>query len=266
MGVTLFLFIALVVFLVDYVLMSGVRGKYKDLRQVTDVQKQTLALYKDQINSLETKISDIEEYQKKINTIAGLEESIPMVGEPGVGGPITNQDSFSSSSQAIDLNRLESLNKKAGGIESNLFSLTHHFEDQNLELANTPSISPVLGYWSSSFGMRDDPFTGKRQFHYGVDIATQQGNQIVATADGVVLSTKYGKTGGNTVTIHHPITGYKTIYCHLSKYLVKPGQKVKRGDPIGLVGRTGRAKGPHVHYEVHLNNRRLNPWNYILDR
>ena len=117
---------------------------------------------------------------------------------------------------------------------------------------------------ASAFGWRDDPFTGKRTFHYGIDIATQTGNPIAATADGIVVTTKREKIGGRTIILSHRF-GYQTVYCHLSKFLVKPGQRVKRGDVIGLVGRTGKALGPHVHYEVRVNNKEVNPFYYILE-
>ena len=81
----------------------------------------------------------------------------------------------------------------------------------------------------------------------------------------VVLSLQNDKRGGKTVKLSHPKSGWVTVYCHLSKFNVKAGQKVKRGDVIGLVGQTGRARAPHVHYEVRREGKRYNPWNFILD-
>jgi murein DD-endopeptidase MepM/ murein hydrolase activator NlpD len=117
---------------------------------------------------------------------------------------------------------------------------------------------------SSAYGWRDDPFTGKRAFHHGIDIATNRGNPIYATADGTVIQMRTDKIGGKTIKIKH-MFGYVTIYCHMSEFLVKVGQKVKRGDTIGLVGSTGKARGPHVHYEVQLNGKEKNPYFYILE-
>ncbi|MFW6160456.1 MAG: M23 family metallopeptidase, partial [Acidobacteriota bacterium] len=98
----------------------------------------------------------------------------------------------------------------------------------------------------------------------GIDIATHYGNPVAATADGVVIQTKSEKIGGNTIKISHR-GGYTTIYCHLSKFLVKPGQKIKRGETIGLVGSTGKALGPHVHYEIKRDGKSLNPYYYVLE-
>ena len=100
--------------------------------------------------------------------------------------------------------------------------------------------------------------------HWGLDIVTHPGNPVWATADGTVISTKNDKIGGKTMKINHRGL-YTTVYCHLSEYKVKPGQKVKRGQVIGLVGKTGKVTGPHVHYEVRLNGKKVNPYYYILE-
>ena len=263
-GITAFVFVALTLFLIDYFLMNGTRKKYKKL--LADYQQQgvTLAQYRESIGSLNAKIHDLEGYAKKLNVMAGFKAEDPIEGEPGVGGNSDIPEQNITEPQN-ELSQLDILGKKAEGINRNFDILNNHFENQKLELAQTPSIMPTQGYWSSSYGWRDDPFTGKRTFHRGVDIATQTGNPVLATADGIVIQTKSDKIGGRTIKISHPKTGFVTVYCHLSKYLVKPGQRVKRGDTIGLIGSTGRARGPHVHYEVRLNGKALNPWFYILD-
>lgn len=265
-GITAVLFIALVVFLVDYFMMRGLRQEFKTLSAVKAEQETTLNRYEKSIDELNAKIDVFESYRQKLNVMAGLKSQEVIEIEPGLGGGENGQKvSLPESNHQINLNKLEDINKKADGIENNLNTLTNFYESQMLELAATPSISPTKGYWASPFGWRDDPFTGKRTFHTGVDIATHNGNPVVATADGLVLSTQTDRIGGKTIKISHPNSGYVTIYCHLSKYMVKPGQRVKRGDTIGLVGKTGRTRGPHVHYEVRLNGKRINPWYYILD-
>ncbi len=242
-------------------MMRGTRAKYINLQADFEQKNTTLEKYRDSIDDLNKKISEFETYREKLNIIAGLKSDEIMHDRPGIGGG----QYFGSVNPNSDLGQLQNLGIQAQGLEQNFRLLNSHFSDQAVELAQTPSIAPTQGYWSSPYGYRNDPFTGKRAFHSGVDIATQSGNPIFATADGVVIKTSQDKTGGRTVKISHPKTGYTTIYCHLSKFLVKQGHKVKRGDTIGLVGMTGRARGPHVHYEVHLNNKALNPWYYILD-
>ena len=264
-GLTAVLFITLIVFLVDYSLMNGVRKKHREMSAIKAQQDETLARYEASIGELNEKLETFEKYRKKLNVMAGLKSEEALVQEPGVGGAGSDQEFELPSSHDVNLNRLDTINLKAEGIENNLDTLSRFFENQMLELAATPSIAPTKGYWASPYGWRDDPFTGKRTFHTGVDIATHYGNPIVATADGLVIATEADKTGGKTIKISHTNSGYMTIYCHLSKYLVKQGQRIKRGDAIGLVGKTGRAIGPHVHYEVRLNDKSLNPWYYILD-
>ncbi|MBN1222676.1 MAG: peptidoglycan DD-metalloendopeptidase family protein [Candidatus Aminicenantes bacterium] len=264
-GIASALLISLIIFLVDYFLMRGVRQRYEEMSAVKAQQEQTLARYEASIDELNQKIEIFEKYRKKLNVMAGLKSEEILIQEPGVGGAGNDQEFPLPSSHEVNLNRLDTISVKADGIENNLSTLSSFFESQMLELAATPSIAPTKGYWASPYGWRDDPFTGKRAFHPGVDIATHYGNPIVSTADGLVIATMSDKVGGKTVKISHPNSGYVTIYCHLSKFLVKQGQRVKRGDTIGLVGKTGRARGPHVHYEVRLNGKRLNPWSYILD-
>jgi murein DD-endopeptidase MepM/ murein hydrolase activator NlpD len=263
-GFTAFLFIIFTLFLIDYILMNGTRSKHKKLMADYEEQSMTLSQYKESIDSLNAKIQNFERYTKKLNIMAGFKAEEMIQGEPGVGGSSDLPEQIISEPQG-DLSHLDELGEKAEGIDKNFEVLNHHFENQKSELAQTPSIMPTQGYWSSPYGWRNDPFTGKRSFHQGVDIATQHGNPVIATADGIVIQTKSDKIGGRTLKISHPKTGFITVYCHLSKYLVKPGQRVKRGDTIGLIGSTGKSRGPHVHYEVRLNGKSLNPWYYILD-
>lgn len=264
-GIFAVFFITLSVFLVDYFMMRGVRQEYKELRAIKDKQDETLARYEASISELNAKIESFEKYRKQLNVMAGLKSEEVLELEAGVGGAGDDQEMEIPSTHEINLEKLDTINRRADGIDNNLNTLRSFFESQSLELAATPSISPTKGYWASPFGYRDDPFTGKRTFHPGVDIATHYGNPVVATADGLVIARQKDKVGGNTIKISHPNSGYVTVYCHLSKFLVKNGQRVKRGEAIGLIGKTGRARGPHVHYEVRLNGKRLNPWYFILD-
>ncbi len=129
---------------------------------------------------------------------------------------------------------------------------------------------PVYGRITSGFGMRIDPFNGKWAFHSGVDIKGRIGLPIRATADGIVKSIGYNRGYGKYVIIYHG-RGFSTLYAHLYKIKVKRWQRVKRGDIIGLMGNTGRSTGPHLHYEVRVGNRPVNPLkfmklNRIMDR
>ena len=265
-GCAAFLTLLLIIFLIDYWTMNVTRQKYKDLLLANQQQKETIVQYQQSINQLKTIISNFENYAKKINIMAGL-KSPDVLKEVGIGDYNVTDGQVNSLAEpppSVGLDQLKEITQKATGIEKNLTTLVQFFENQSLKLAATPSIWPTKGWVTSAFGWRDDPFTGKRAFHKGIDIATNLGNPVVATADGVVVQRKIEKIGGRTIIISHR-GGYTTVYCHLNKFLVKPGQRVKRGDVIGEVGKTGKALGPHVHYEVRVNGKPVNPYYYILE-
>ena len=255
----------LTILVVDYVLMCGIRGDFKQLQASHAEQAQVLENYRSSIGDLEATIQAFDTYRTKLNIMAGLKSEETLEGEPGVGGPGDGQLTVEPNLD-LGLTRLQDIRSQAEGIGDNMISLSRYFEDQNAVLAQTPSIMPARGFMSPGFKYRNDPFTGQWIFHPGLDIATQHGNPIFATADGIVLACKTEKRGGKTVKLSHPLTGWVTVYCHLSEFEVKTGQKVKRGDVIGLIGQTGRARAPHVHYEVRKDGKRFNPWNFILDQ
>lgn len=124
--------------------------------------------------------------------------------------------------------------------------------------AATPSIWPVPGWLSSSYGSRRDPFTGSRDFHPGLDISADSGVPVRATADGTVVTARASGNYGNLVALDHGF-GIATRYGHLSRFEVSEGQRVKRGEIVGYVGSTGRSTSPHVHYELTLDGRPANP-------
>jgi murein DD-endopeptidase MepM/ murein hydrolase activator NlpD len=144
------------------------------------------------------------------------------------------------------------------GLESRLRYVRRDVERREELAAATPSIWPAHGWLSGSFGGRPDPFTGAPAFHQGLDISTDKGQPVYATADGIVESASYVGDYGNLLVLKHGF-GLSTRYGHLSAFRVKPGQSVKRGDVIGIVGATGRATGPHLHYEILANGALLNP-------
>jgi murein DD-endopeptidase MepM/ murein hydrolase activator NlpD len=125
-----------------------------------------------------------------------------------------------------------------------------------------PNLWPVEGQVTGSFGERIDPFNGEGAFHSGVDIASSYGTPVVAPADGVVMMTETLGGYGKTVMIDHG-NGISTRYAHLSGYAVTADQHVHRGDVIGYVGESGRSTGPHLHYEVRINNTPVNPYKYL---
>jgi murein DD-endopeptidase MepM/ murein hydrolase activator NlpD len=144
------------------------------------------------------------------------------------------------------------------GLESRLRSVRSNVERREALASSTPSIWPAHGWLTGMFGGRSDPFSGEPAFHQGLDISTEKGQPVYATADGTVETASYTGDYGNLIVIKHGF-GLVTRYGHLSRYNVKPGTQVKRGDVIGFVGATGRATGAHVHYEILANGQLINP-------
>jgi murein DD-endopeptidase MepM/ murein hydrolase activator NlpD len=148
--------------------------------------------------------------------------------------------------------------------EQSFEELTEAIQHRRAKWASTPSIWPVRGWVTSGFGRRLSPFTGEPAMHRGVDISVPANTPIVAPANGTVASAGWDGGLGNAIKINHGY-GYETIFGHLNKVLVRPGQRVKRGQPIGLVGNTGFSTGPHLHYQVQVNLVATNPLRYILN-
>jgi murein DD-endopeptidase MepM/ murein hydrolase activator NlpD len=262
--------------LVDYVRMSIVRGRYKALKAEAVEQKTAIARYEKSISELQATIQHFESYTKKLNVMAGLKSPEVLTAPAGVGGggPVEEEEPepeiepssspYKGGPQVVSQGTIQSLSLKARSIESNLNSLLNFFESDSLRLASTPSIMPAAGWMSSVFGHRNDPFTEAWTMHWGIDVSTNIGNPIVATADGIVIKVQSDKYLGKNVTISHG-NGFTTVYGHMSNFAVKAGQKVKRRDIIGYIGQTGKAAGPHVHYEVHRDGKRVDPRNYLLE-
>ena len=144
------------------------------------------------------------------------------------------------------------------GLESRLRYVRRDVERREALAASTPSIWPAHGWLTGTFGGRSDPFTGEPGYHQGLDISTEKGQPVFATADGAVEGASYTGDYGNLIVLTHGF-GLVTRYGHLSSFAVKPGQTVKRGAVIGYVGATGRATGSHLHYEILANGKLINP-------
>ncbi|MBZ0253175.1 MAG: M23 family metallopeptidase [Candidatus Methylomirabilis sp.] len=215
----------------------------------------------------------IRSFNTKLKVLANLQFTEQRETEflQGVGGPAADQASLL---QLLDENieeqtrkmrlQLEDIYLEARIQREAIAELKDFLATKSSLLASTPSIWPVSGWVSSYYGPRVSSFGERWEFHRGLDIAARTGNVIVAPADGVVvLAERYGGYG-NLVVIDH---GYETVtrYGHLSKFLTKAGARVKRGDSIGEVGSTGRSTGPHLHYEVRLAGKPVDPQRYILN-
>jgi len=181
---------------------------------------------------------------------------------PPVGGPQAATDQPSTRMPDF-LATLDDLTVELDDRTRQLTVLEHLLMDRTLRERVIPSGRPVTEGWlSSNFGKRADPFTGKQEYHKGVDFAGKEGADVLAVGDGVVTWSGKRSGYGNLVEINHG-NGYVTRYGHNSKPLVKVGDTVKKGQMIALMGSTGRSTGPHVHFEVLRNGKPVNPSRYL---
>jgi murein DD-endopeptidase MepM/ murein hydrolase activator NlpD len=214
-----------------------------------------------QIQSLEGVVDDLGERAKLDPAAASAMRKLPAaVKQRAAGGPVAT--SMLSSVLSTPLTSPEdtfgALRDLLQGLESRLNFVRHDVERREALASATPSIWPTHGGLTSFFGGRSDPFTGEPAYHQGIDISTEKGEPVVATADGVIDTASYSGDYGNLIVIKHDF-GLTTRYGHLSAFSVKPGQAVKRGDILGYVGSTGRSTGAHLHYEILVNGRLINP-------
>lgn len=173
----------------------------------------------------------------------------------GTGTPVAANDFWFDG-------EVRSLRSRTQRLDASLELLDRAFDDRRSLLAATPDRLPVDGWFSHGFGWRKDPFTGKREFHRGLDIVAAGGTEVHAPADGEVVRAMRWGNYGKVVDVDHG-HGFVTRYAHLSRIEVAEGDAIRRGDLLGLVGSTGRSTGPHLHYEVFQDGRRVNPWGYI---
>ena len=257
----------------DYLTISFNKEKMRRLEKQNIVKAEQIETLTATVKSLEVDLEKMKEYKEKIMIASGLTSPYALK-EVGSGGFIENIDSKNISKDSINVikgkkgknlvSKTKTIRDDANKIVNTLKYVYSVIDKQKVRLASTPSIWPTKGYLTDTYGWRIHPFTGKRSFHYGQDIATQLGNSVVATANGFVLVAEHRDVLGNLIIIDHGF-GYLTWYGHLASFNVKVGQRVKRGQVIGAVGNTGRSNAPHLHYEVRVFGKPQNPMNYIID-
>ena len=256
---TVVLALGLAGLITDYVLTNLDQNELKRLQVENLSQREELHRLVVKLEDLRQEIVVLAQNDAKVRVMAKLSapKSDSMVG---VGGPATQEDvnrEFSDIQQRIDEVRRQIDLRRESQEE-----IQGILNDQRSLLAAKPGGWPVKGWLTSSFGMRRDPFNGRRKMHEGLDIAARTGTSVTATADGIVSSVKTEPGYGKVVILDHGY-GYRTIYGHNSRYYVKVGQRVRRGERIAAVGNTGRSTGSHVHYEIRLNGVPVNPRKYL---
>src|SRR5262252_3999512 len=222
-----------------------------------------LAATKEQYRQLQTTVSDTNQRLDSLQSLAtevamtyGVLRYHPAAFDVS-DNPVTPADAFDRSVEQYTF-----LKKNAAAIAISSGGLRLMPSFSFADSTYTPAIWPVLGHITDSFGERLDPFSGEGAFHTGVDVASDYGAAVHATADGVVTIAENHAGYGRLVVIDHGF-GITTWYAHLSAYSAVVGSRVKRGEVVGYTGISGRSTGPHVHYEVRVNNAPVNPWRYM---
>ena len=263
----------------DYFSLQKKAASVRDLSDTIASQQGTLGEQQEQIknlaeriNLMKTQLLALHEFEKKIRVIADLENDSESPGLFGIGGvpldEIEARAGMENRQNALVREMHHQLNLLDSGFctqEDGFSSLLDCLEDKRRLLASTPAIRPVNGGWiTSRFEYRKSPFTGRREFHHGLDIAASIDTPVIASADGKIIycGTKGGL--GKAVIVDHG-RGIMTRYGHLNKIVAKKGDTVNREDILGMVGNTGQSTGPHLHYEVRVNGVPVDPEKYILN-
>jgi murein DD-endopeptidase MepM/ murein hydrolase activator NlpD len=258
------------------VIYSGHRWQEGKVAQISALQSEIEAR-DNEFSRLQQEYSILENLEDKLRTIAGLkprERSNLDASAGGQGGAYLDApESMTPSSletlphESAEALKPDELLTALLELEDSFSEILDVFERESTRLSSIPSINPAASQeaWiSSGFGYREDPFSGTRRFHDGCDIVAPRGTPVIAPADGIVTFAGWSDGLGRTIKIEHGY-GYSTMYGHNDKLHVKKGDLVKRGDLIANLGSSGRSTGPHLHYEVHLNDRLVNPYKYVVE-
>ncbi len=260
---------ATMVFVTPLLLLLGTRGASQaelvalrsaneTLRIENDSYRDATGELTDQVASLQTALTQLNE-QTELDpaTKAAIERLPALIRARAAGGGYATTSRTAAPAVTAD-NAIGILRDLVGIFESGLASVKSRVDREQALIRASPTSWPVMGWLSSTFGPRKDPFTGEPDSHPGLDISAAQGTPVKATADGTVESAGYNGNYGNSILITHGF-GIATRFGHLSQLAVRAGQEVKRGEIIGYVGATGRATSPHLHYEILLNGQPSNP-------
>ncbi|RLD58435.1 MAG: M23 family peptidase [Bacteroidetes bacterium] len=262
---------ATVVIFIAYTFIDSPKEKMQK-REISQLRYQ-YQLMGDRLNNMEKVLDDIQDRDDNIYRVIFEAEPIPSsVRKAGYGGVdryakfegYKNSDVIVATAQKLDRIASELIVQSKSYDE--VFEMA---KNKTAMLASIPAIQPVsnknLKRLSSYYGYRTDPMYKVRKFHAGLDFSAPTGTEIYATGDGVVKEIKHSRRGyGNRLVIDHGF-GYETMFAHISKFKVKKGQKVKRGQVIATVGNTGKSTAPHLHYEVIKNGKSVNPIYYFFN-
>lgn len=238
------------------------------LREKESMQSQ-LEILNQQVDQMQIVMTDLQQRDDNLYRVLFGAEPIPLSIRQGTQHKI---DYYDSIAKMTDSQLAAELAQKVDMLAKELYTQAKSYDEvlemaknQEIRMENIPAIQPVMNKdlkrVASGYGMRIDPVYHVRKFHQGMDFSAPIGTEIYATGNAKVKFSGWKQGYGNTVILDHGF-GYETLYAHLYKSLVRKGQKVRRSDIIALVGNTGKSTGPHLHYEVRLNGKPVDPRNY----
>ena len=238
------------------------------LREKASLESQ-LEVLNNQVDQMQVVMTDLQQRDDNLYRVLFGAEPIPLSVRQGAQRKIDYYEQLAqmtNSELAADLSLKVDLLEKEMYVQAKSYDeVAQMAKEQEIRMENIPAIQPVMNKdlkrVASGYGMRIDPVYHVRKFHQGMDFTAPTGTEVFATGNAKVDFAGWKQGYGNTVILDHGY-GYKTLYAHLYKILVRRGQKVRRSDIIALVGNTGKSTGPHLHYEVRLNNKPVDPRNY----
>jgi murein DD-endopeptidase MepM/ murein hydrolase activator NlpD len=242
----------------SYVRMLLKVSHYNELRTQKDELKNRYSRLEQVAQERDIQVASLGSLASEVSSLYGLKSNPTL--ETGSSDHVKDAEVNSSLDRLYALKDTALSGAAATGIS---LGLTRNVTTADWLRANSaPNLWPVEGPITGSFGERTDPFNGEGAFHSGVDISASYGQPVVAPADGVVMFADFMAGYGRTIALDHG-HGITTRYAHLASYAVVPGQYVRRGDTIGYVGLSGRSTGPHLHYEVRINDTPVNPHKFL---
>jgi len=279
------LFLFMIIMVRSYQTMVGSMAELEELRMVNREQRAQIEQLAEETRALQQRMLLLDELDKQVREMMELQSSrssksslgaapappsladVSAASMDGVGGPsltgvgdgvVVGRRSIQVAKSALEL--LDAVSREMGERSKSLEEVRRAVSESTTYMASKPSIPPAFGYTTSRYGYRRTIFGS--DFHSGYDIAAREGSPIVATADGTVVFAGWDGNYGNVVVVEHAY-GWSTVYGHCAKVIVQVGDRVKRGEVIAFLGSTGRSTGPHVHYEVRVNGKTVNPYYYL---
>ncbi len=269
---SLALFLVVGKYSIDFLIDTTHNSKIESLKRSNEYLATRFDEMKEKVVSITNQLESIESRDDELRTILGVGEIDSDTRDVGIGGTNFNFE-LTSAADGVEgasfvEGQLDIISKLEREVKLELQSyqdlITTYYAKED-SMRYLPALNPIIeGRTTSSFGMRIHPVLKTSRKHPGIDLAAKVGTPIYAAADGVVKLARYNGGYGKVIYLDHKY-GYETRYGHMSKILVREGQKVKRGDKIGLTGKTGLVTGPHLHYEVLFNGKDMDPRFYYFN-